>query len=64
MYKGYLGSQTTVACNLMTSLAEDLADGGRGDDEAEVLRSEAEAIQKEIKKNNMDAETELPQWCD
>ena len=64
LYKGYLGSQTTVACNLMTSLAEDLADGGRGDDEAEVLRSEAEAIQKEIKKNNMDAETELPQWCD
>ena len=48
----------------MTSLAEDLADGGRGDDEAEVLRSEAEAIQKEIKKNNMDAETELPQWGD
>ena len=64
LYKGYLGSQTTVACNLMTSLAEDLADGGRGDDEAEVLRSEAEAIQKEIKKNNMDAETEQPQWCD
>jgi hypothetical protein len=59
---GYLGKETTVACNLMDSLATGFQAANQ-DDDAEAFKDDAARIRQHIARN-MDGEVDTPSWCD
>ena len=61
-WAGYLGKETTVACNLMSSLANDLQEKGLHE-EADYYKEEEDGIRAHIIRN-VDGEEDKPAWCD
>jgi hypothetical protein len=59
---GYLGKETTVACNLMSGLANDLQVKGL-QEEADYYKEEEDGIRAHIIRN-MDGDEDAPAWCD